>query len=251
MRGRSGSPLVLEVDCKGKFMWWKLAFTRNHPGPDRDGDYWYLWITYGMSGQWNHEESPYTAFGINYNESGSPLDANGNFRQPPGMYFNDMRHFGTLKFVNSAAAHAKKLASLGPDMLNDPPTRQVFIERLLKHPTKTLAEVLMNQGVISGVGNYVKAEALYLAELSPNRTVSSLKLAEMERLRKQIVNVMKASYKTGGATFSTYRNPDGSKGEAQRRFVVYGNKTDPLGNPIIREETRDGRTTHWCPAVQK
>lgn len=125
------------------------------------------------------------------------------------------------------------------------------MERLLKHPNKTLAEVLMNQSVISGVGNYVKAEALYLAELSPNRTVSNLKMVEMERLRKQIVNVMNAPYKTGGATFNTYHNPDGSKGEAQRRFAVYGNKVDPLGNPVIREETRDGRTTHWVPAIQR
>lgn len=109
----------------------------------------------------------------------------------------------------------------------------------------------MDQSVISGVGNYVKAEALYLAELSPHRTVGSLTLAETDVLHQQIINVMKAAYNTGGATFSTYRNPDGSRGNAQQRFVVYGNKVDPLGNPVIKEETRDGRTTHWCPTIQK
>ncbi len=245
LRGR-GSAEILEVNCKGKFMWWKLAFPMNHTGPRREQDFWYMWCTYGMSGQWTADETPYTAFGVEYAEANSPADV-----QPPSLYFNDTRHFGTLKFVNSDKDHAKKLASLGPDMLNDPPTWQVFMDRLLKKPQKTLAEVLMDQSVISGVGNYVKAEALYLSELSPHRTVDSLKMAEMERLRNQIMNVMKASLNTGGATFSTYRNPDGSKGRAQSRFVVYGNKTDPLGNPVVREDTLDGRTTHWVPAIQR
>lgn len=118
-----GTPKITAVDCKGKFMWWQLEFQRNHPGPDHDDDYWYLWITYGMSGQWNDSESPYTAFGIYY---GHVFDGNNNFVQPPGLYFNDIRHFGTLKFVNSVKAHNKKLASLGPDVLSDPPTWQVF-----------------------------------------------------------------------------------------------------------------------------
>jgi formamidopyrimidine-DNA glycosylase len=74
---------------------------------------------------------------------------------------------------------------------------------------------------------------------------------EIERLRTQIINVMKASYNNSGATFRTYRNPDGTEGGMQRRFVVYGNQTDPLGNPVVKEETKDGRTTHWVPTVQR
>lgn len=122
LRGR-GSPTITEVNCKGKFMWWKLEFDRKPGDPVRVDDPWYLWITYGMSGQWNDSESPYTAFGIYY---GHVFDGNNNFVQPPGLYFNDIRHFGTLKFVNSVKAHNKKLASLGPDVLSDPPTWQVF-----------------------------------------------------------------------------------------------------------------------------
>lgn len=235
---KKGAPRIKEVNVKGKFMWWRMNFPCEHEN-------WHLWTTYGMSGQWLTQEGKHTSFGIYCNESGVavlPYDT---------LYFNDSRHFGTLKFVKGDGALFKKLASLGPDMLNDPPTTQEFVDRLLKKPNKTLAEVLMDQSVISGVGNYVKAEALYLAELSPHRLVDSLLVAEMARLRQQIINVMKASYNTGGATLSTYRQVDGKKGAAQSRFVVYGNKTDPMGNPVIKEETLDGRTTHWVPAVQR
>jgi DNA-formamidopyrimidine glycosylase len=203
MRGR-GAPLITEVNCKGKFMWWQVNFDHRMSGFGRTEDSWYVWITYGMSGQWTPEETPYTAFGIYY---GDTMDAAGNFIQPAPLYFNDIRHFGTLKFVNSTKEHVKKLASLGPDMLSAPPTPLDFCSQLAKRKTKTIAEALMDQSVVSGVGNYIKAEALYLAELSPHRLVNSLGAKEAERLRQQIINVMKASYNTGGATFSTYRNP--------------------------------------------
>ena len=245
-----GGPIVAEVNCKGKFMWWKLEFSPRPFRRNYEDDAWYLWCTYGMSGQWTADETPHTAFGVYY---GDTFDAAQNFVQPASLYFNDIRHFGTLKFVNSDEAHAKKLASLGPDMLTSPPDDKAFEGRImaLKNRSKTLAEVLMDQSVVSGVGNYVKAEALYLSELSPHRTVSSLTPQDLKRLRQQIINVMKASYATGGATISTYKNPDGTRGEAQNRFVVYGNKVDPMGNPVIKEETRDGRTTHWVPNIQR
>jgi DNA-formamidopyrimidine glycosylase len=247
LRGR-GACRVTEVGCKGKFMWWTLGFSRAEPRQNEDP--WHLWITYGMSGQWSSKETKHSGFGIYYNDTGSPLNPDNDFVQPSVLYFNDSRHFGTLKFVHSNELHQKKLVTLGPDMLSDPPTWQEFMGRILKRPKRTLAEALMDQGTVSGVGNYVKAEALYLSELSPHRACDSLSMAECERLRKQITNVMRASYNTGGATIRTYRNVDGTEGGMQRRFAVYGNQTDPMGNPVVKEETKDGRTTHWCPTVQ-
>lgn len=250
---RGSRARVLEVNCKGKFMWWRLAYPLNHTGPECDNDFWYVWITYGMSGQWTQEETSHSAFGVSYCSEETLFDVECNIIHPNTLYFNDVRHFGTIKFVNSAAKHAKKLATLGPDMLTNPPDDKAFEGRImaLKNRSKTLAEVLMDQSVVSGVGNYIKAEALYLSELSPHRVINTLTPNELQRLRSQIINVMKASYNTGGATINTYRNPDGTKGKARSRFVVYGNKTDPMGNAVIREETKDGRTTHWCPAIQR
>lgn len=211
-------------------MWWRIAVGKTE---------WSLWITYGMSGQWTLEKTKHSAFEIVFSPKSEKL------------FFNDPRHFGTLKFVKGPEALSKKLASLGPDMLSNLPTAQEFTERLDRRADKTVVEALMDQSVVSGVGNYVKCESLFFAEISPHRVVDTLTARERERLRQQIMAVMQASYATNGATFSTYQNPDGSKGNASSRFVVYGNKTDPIGNPVIREETKDGRTTHWVKEIQK
>jgi len=96
----------------------------------------------------------------------------------------------------------------------------------------------------------VRAEALYLSKLSPFRLCQSLTFDEMMNLRQQIISVMITSYNFGGATIRTFSDVYGNKGSAQRRFAVYGNKTDPQGNNISREKTQDGRTIWWCPSIQ-
>lgn len=235
LRYMRGQPIT-EVGVKGKFMWWTI------------GD-WNLWCTYGMSGQWSVTyDRKHSAIQVAYNDSPEPVHP---CAQLPTINFNDPRHFGTVKLVKGRPALDKKLATLGPDMLNDPPTYEVFRDRLTRSHHVTLAEALMDQTCVSGVGNYIKAESLYLAELSPHRYTDTLTALEMARLREQVINVMRAAYATGGATISTYRNVDGSKGGMKSRFAVYGNKTDPFGNPVVKEETLDGRTTHWCPAIQR
>jgi formamidopyrimidine-DNA glycosylase len=65
-----------------------------------------------------------------------------------------------------------------------------------------------------------------------------------------LVDVMKESYKYQGATILTYKDAYGAEGKYSSCFKVYGQKTDPLGNKIVTEETPDKRTIHWCPTIQ-
>lgn len=228
-----GPTFVDGVDVKGKFMHWTLQ-------PLGGGEPWFLWCTYGMSGMWTTvPPDRHTAVVVTV----GPPDRTVQFRDP--------RHFGTLKFVRGEEALKKKLATLGPDMLNDPPDAAAFRAALFRKPTLTIAEALMDQSVVSGVGNYVKAEALYAAGISPHRFVASLAAQEREALRDGIVKVMRDSYESGGATIATYRQGDGVEGKTQERFACYGRKSDPRGSPIVSEQTKDGRTTWWCPVVQR
>lgn len=222
---------IAEVMVKGKFMWWRIH------------QRWAMWCTYGMSGQWSFLPGKHAAVGIACTDGTTSKTA----------YFNDPRHFGTLRFVHDPKGDKTdaKRRSLGPDMLNDPPTHDFFAECIRFTPKRTLAEALMDQRCVSGVGNYVKAEALWLARLSPHRRCDGLDYDELARLCDAVTGVMLASYRSGGATISTYRNVDGEPGEAQRRFAVYGHTVDPLGNPVVREATKDGRTTWWSPAIQR
>jgi len=219
-------------------MWWKFSF-------DHDKEPWYMWCTYGMSGQWNTEESKHSSFKVNYNEYSQ------KYFQPFTLWFNDIRHFGTIKFIKGTQRHEKKLLTLGPCILSSGLTLKTFKERLLKHCDKRIAEVLLDQSVVSGIGNYLRAEILYASKIDPWRKIESLKEEEIFNLSANILSISKRSYDSQGASISTYKNVDGLKGTTQFNFKVYSKKTDPLGNRIIQEVDLNGRMVHWCPAVQK
>jgi formamidopyrimidine-DNA glycosylase len=223
---------ITDIKCKGKFIYFLT-----------DGD-WNVWNTLGMSGSWIRKEA-------------AAIDAESFhlrlamiFDDGYVIHFKDIRNFGTIKFSNSKLELDEKIKSLGPDVLSEDISDTLFKSRLKKFGKKTLPEVLMNQSVISGVGNYIKAEALYLAKLSPHRLVSSLSEEDISNLNRAICNITRESYRTGGSTFRTYADFNGEVGNFSSRFMVYGQDTDPLGNEVKREDTKDGRTTHWVPKVQ-
>ena len=223
------------INVKGKLMWWDFVATT--------GQLFHMLCTYGMSGQWTLKLPDKHAACIIPIER---LDRD----EPRIVSFRDPRHFGTLKFVSTVELD-KKQRSLGPDMLGDPPALDVFTAIMKKHPTLTVAQALMKQNIISGVGNYIKAEALYRARVSPHRTLGSLTDIEMGLLYHEITAVMREAYQAKGATIRSYRTPQGDVGAAQFRFQVYGRKVDDFGNVVVREETLDKRTTHWVPMLQR
>lgn len=231
-------PLVVEhVDVKGKFMWWTLT---------GGGKKWYMWSTYGMSGQWSRSAGKHAGFIVEYNGSGVPIT-----RDTRHLFFNDQRRFGTIKFVSDEREHEAKLASLGPDILDDPPMDpEIFAKRILKKPHRTICESLMDQSCISGCGNYLKSEALYRAEISPHRVVSSLSETDIIRLQFELLSSAWESYVDQGASIRTYKTVTDEKGSAQFYFRIYNNRLCPRGHHTVREETLDGRTSWWCRECQ-
>lgn len=217
---------ISKVDCKGKFIYF-LTDTS-----------WNIWSTLGLTGSWTANPTEHYRV-IFY------------FADQDPIYFNDMRNFGTLKFVPNQEKLRAKLETLGPDILVDPCPDEIFKQKLKNKANKTLPEILMDQSVVSGIGNYIKAEALYLSQLSPHRTAGSLTDSEIFKLNQAIQAIAKESYRSGGSTFRTYADFNGEVGNFSERFMVYGRKQDPLGHPVIREETKDKRTTHWVPEIQK
>ena len=108
----------------------------------------------------------------------------------------------------------------------------------------------MDQSVVCGVGNYVKADSLWLAKINPHSKISELSDKNLIVLNESIQKVLRESYNTGGATIRTYQNVNGEIGQYSSRFLVYNRKIDSEGNEVIKEKTPDGRTTHWSPTYQ-
>jgi formamidopyrimidine-DNA glycosylase len=108
----------------------------------------------------------------------------------------------------------------------------------------------MNQKIFAGVGNYIRAEALYLNKTSPWAKSFILNEDQVAQLCDSIHKIMEESYNHQGATISTYKDAYGAEGKYTSCFKVYGKKIDPNGYKIIKEESPDGRTIHWCPQIQ-
>lgn len=233
LAGAAG-PLIEDIGTRGKFMWWKLQF-------DGDATPWYMHCTYGMSGGWFKSPTKHTAFVVAY----------ATRNHDHNVFFNDPRHFGTIKFVAGEPGHTAKLATLGPCILGGGLTPEIFAENILRKHTRTIAEALMDQRAVAGVGNYIKAECLHRAGISPWRRVTDITSDEYVSLCGHVLDVAAESYRSQGATISTYRTVDGSKGTTQFDFRVYSRRACPLGHPVAREETPEGRTSHWCPTCQK
>ena len=104
-----------------------------------------------------------------------------------------MRNFGTLKFINSKKDLEKKLNELGPDMFEKETTFDIFKKAVKTKGKWNITKVLMDQKIISGVGNYIKSESLYRSAISPHRTIDSLSEEEL-KLFNEIKYVIDQSY---------------------------------------------------------
>lgn len=222
---------VTEVKSKGKFIY--FVFEKG----------WYLMCRLLMSGGWHLKKAP------KHNHCQLEYQV-GTASKTDSIWFVDQRHFGTLKWTNKKSDLDDELNKLGPDLLNETINESNYLKTMKKHSKKSIAKVLMDQSIFSGIGNYLKAEILYEAKVSPHALIKNLDDAKLKEIFKISVDEIKTSYKAGGASVRHYTDIRGKDGTYAFNFKVYQKKVDPLGNKVKTEKTKDGRTTHWVPDVQ-
>ena len=222
----SNLPLtIIDVSCRGKFIYMSLS----------NGSY--LTSTLGMTGSWRKKPTKHSRM-IMETTAGA-------------LYFDDIRNFGTLNFENTKSDVGQILLSLGWDPLAESLDYDAQISRMKLASNATIAEALMDQRLFSGVGNYVKAEVLYRSKISPWRLVKDIDDMTLGIICEASRKVLIESFIAGGTTIHDYADASGNAGSYQQKLQVYGRSHDNLGNKVIRETTRDDRTTHWVPDVQK
>jgi endonuclease-8 len=149
-----------------------------------------------------------------------------------------------------------QLQSLGPDLLSRTFDRAETVRRMRARGRDPIADVLLNQRVVAGIGNVFKSEILFLAGFHPFTAVSALADAELERLvdiaRDQLAaNVMDRSQTLSRASGRrTTRSLDPTA-----KLWVYSRGGKPCrrcGTAIASKKIGpDARITYWCPACQR
>lgn len=168
------------------------------------------------------------------------------------LYFNDMRKFGWVKIVESEKLKDESyIKKLGPDPLKM--KFEEFRERLKTKRQGRIKKTLMDQSVISGVGNIYSDEGLWRAKVNPRRSIESLTESELKAIYKGVRESFRIAIEKGGSSDSAYIDSGGEKGlylSFGKAYHMTGKPCARCKTPIVREKM-DGRSAHYCPNCQK
>jgi len=167
------------------------------------------------------------------------------------VIYRDMRRFGTWLVVEPGELDPYLDARVGGEPLDPDFTARRLAETLAVRRAPIKA-ALLDQRRLAGVGNIYADEALWRARIHPLRPAGELSADEVRALHRGIRAALNAGIARQGATLSTYRTPDGSRGRMQHEFKVYGRLDEPCercGTPIEKIRAA-GRGTWFCPECQ-
>lgn len=175
------------------------------------------------------------------------------------IIYNDTRRFGLVTLCESANLknhHCFK--RIGLDPWDDNLTADYLLQKFKNRKT-AIKIALLDQEIICGIGNIYASEILYKSRILPQRTSESVSRAEAEKIIKYTRDILEESIKAGGSTIHDYKRPDGDIGYFQQKHCVYNKtgqrcpdcKCDIKLSGGIRKDIQGGRSTFYCPILQK
>lgn len=254
--------MVLDaVVRRGKFLWIPLAEAEDAGSAHTPA--MALSAHLGMSGQ-------FRVFEGDPPEPHSHCRARLHLESPDGprtLDFLDQRTFGYLVAEQMqptpdglAGGHGSALpavpntvAHIARDAL-DPAADDGHIVSRIRRGSRGIKQVLLDQTVVSGVGNIYADEALWAARIHPQRPAHAVSGPQARALLAAVRTVMTRALAQGGTSFDAlYVNVNGESGYFSRELAAYGRAGQPCercGGLISREHI-GGRSTHWCPRCQR
>jgi formamidopyrimidine-DNA glycosylase len=163
------------------------------------------------------------------------------------LRYYDARRFGHIYIAERCDCFEK--LNIGPDPFQ---TKPAALRAKLRGRTAAIKTLLMDQRIISGLGNIYTDETLFYAGIDP-RTQGQLAGRHCGRILSSARRVLTQAIEHGGSTILNYRKRDGSHGEFQKYHAVYGRSGEACGacGGTIDRIVLSGRGTHYCPNCQR
>lgn len=172
------------------------------------------------------------------------------------LRFIDQRTFGWVAIDQLVREAGEVIPTsflrIARDIFDSHFDREKVIERIMKKKSP-IKPVLLDQSVMSGVGNIYADEALWLASIHPQRVANTLKRIEVEELLTSVEEVMSAALKQGGTSFDDlYINVNGESGYFDVELEAYAQDGEPCSRcgTEIRRIAFGNRSSHFCPRCQ-
>ena len=149
-----------------------------------------------------------------------------------------------------ALARQDDLRHIGPDLTAESFDDHEALRRIRARPDAEIANVLLNQRVVAGIGNVFKSEVLFLAGISPFVRVKDISDADLQRLLAISRKIVRHNVQHGRSDRVTMNSLDRS-----RKLWVYSRGGDPCRRCTTaieyRKQGADARGTYWCPKCQR
>jgi len=169
------------------------------------------------------------------------------------LRYRDTRKFGKMILVDKDNFNeCKPIKDLGLE----PWDKNLTVEYLLdKYKNKRLPikTVLLDQSIITGIGNIYADEILFLSKLNPCKVSSTLTINDCNDIIKYTREVLEHAIELGGTTIRTYESSEGVHGRFQTNLLVHNRKNEKCPNcdMLIEKITVGGRGTYYCKVCQK
>lgn len=256
LTGRLTGRTLVSVVRRGKYLWLPLDAAGRTPDEA-------VLVHLGMSGQLLVRGTPQdvaTGGTHPHLRVRLVLDDGGS------LDFVDQRTFGHVAVVDLVPTHdggpggagsglsvlPEPAAHIGRDLL-DPALDLDTVARTMRRRRTAVKRALLDQALVSGVGNIYADEGLWRAQVHPRVPTADLDQATARRVLDATAGVMREALRQGGTSFDAlYVNVNGASGYFDRSLAVYGQTGEPCprcGAPVVRESFMN-RSSHFCPRCQ-
>ncbi len=169
--------------------------------------------------------------------------------------FNDARRFGAMDLMDTATQDDHWLIrDLGPEPLGNA-FNESYLTQRLKGRNTPIKSALLDQRIVSGLGNIYVCEVLFRAGIHPARKAGRISAARIATLVPLIRDVLSEAIAAGGSSLRDYRQSDGELGYFQHVFQVYDREGEPCVthgcDRTITRIVQSGRSSFFCPQCQR
>lgn len=169
------------------------------------------------------------------------------------LRYHDTRKFGRMNLIKKEELeNTEAIKKQGIEPLSKNLTKEYIYNKIHKKnlPIKT---ILLDQSIISGLGNIYADEVLFAAKINPLKKGSEVSLNECDEIRKSSKKIIEKAIECGGTTIKSYTSSLGVTGRFQIYLTVHKKEGEPClvcKTPIVRIKV-GGRSTYYCPKCQK
>lgn len=174
-----------------------------------------------------------------------------NINNEFSLRYKDVRKFGKMYLIKKDDIDNSPLTKLGLEPWDEKLTPS-YLKNKFKNKNLPIKTVLLDQEIITGIGNIYADEILFLSRINPHKKAKELNNKELQSIIDNTKKVLDKAIEEGGTTIRSYTSEEGVEGNNQNNLLVHQRENEKCFNcgTIITKEKIGGRGTYYCKKCQ-